>query len=118
MKNKLDLIKEMNRLKVTKITLPLRDVKGCRRPAPVPIDLSNTYEAVLPNYPDDKKGHTSNEAERETHKYTYAELRRMAKSRGWQNLGDGRVYRAPARGLARQCRIPRLGCWWQQETRA
>ena len=26
MKNKLDLIKEMNRLKVTKLTLPLRDV--------------------------------------------------------------------------------------------
>eukprot|EP01048_Picozoa_sp_COSAG05_P000774 COSAG05_NODE_23_length_31591_cov_92.542995_27_plen_385_part_00 len=73
MKNKLELIKEMNRLKVTNITLPPRDVKGCRRPQSIDIDLSKTYEAVLPNYPDDKKGHTSNEAERETHKYTYAD---------------------------------------------
>ena len=79
MKNKLELIKEMVKLGVTKITLPPRDVKGCKRPTPLKIDLAGTYEATLPNHPDDKQGHTSNETERETHKYFYAD---RAKSDG------------------------------------
>ena len=76
MSNKTELIKEMIRVGVCKLTLPVKPGwEG--RDQPKEIDLRDKVQTEQPNLPEnDKKGHTSNEETRETHKYVYAETAR------------------------------------------